>query len=66
MHSVKFDPRSAAEGGGSWREAMVGDGLISCAYRLFGRLPPEAHSDLLMMVHDTATLIARGVSGNTW
>lgn len=42
---------------------MAGDGVISCAYRLFGRLPTEAHSDLPMKSHDTITQITRGVTG---
>lgn len=42
---------------------MVGYGVISCAYRLFGRLPPEAHSDLPMMCHDSVKLITRGGTG---
>lgn len=42
---------------------MVSNGVISCAYRLFGRLPPEAHSDLPMMFHETVVLITRGVTG---
>lgn len=41
---------------GELDKAMVSDGVISCAYRLFGRVPPEAHSDLPMMFHETVTV----------
>ena len=43
---------------------MVGDGVISCAYRLLGRLSPEAHSDLPGTSRDSAALITRGVAGD--
>lgn len=42
---------------------MVSDGVISCAYRLFGRLPSEAHSDLPMMFHESVMSVTRGVTG---
>lgn len=44
-------------------KAMVSDGVISCAYRLFGRLPSEAHSDLPMMFHESVMSVTRGVTG---